>query len=439
LKSLTRKAWEWCRSVLIAFALFLIIRAFLVEAFTIPTASMENTLLVGDFLVVNKAVYGAEVPGTALHLPAFAEIERRDVIVFTPPHDPGKNYVKRVIGVPGDVLQMRAKKLYLNEVQLDEPYMQARAEIAREFAVEVIGEALKGVEGTTALHMCFGYAAIHAWQGLGKPDAYSFLPELNESAIDQISIEAAQPKIDLDILRRLPDKTIILGVIDNGDHDAETPEVVADRICLYAEVMGDPRRVIAGTDCGFSTFASYQFVADDVAWAKLQMLADGAALHGLSFAAGRAQPGFGAFAPAPPAPLPRHPSSAFGLSATVGFSGSLAPGVAGAFGLASSFEADLAETSPGRGFFPAAFWTNAHLLAFGRPPPVAFALVSSSRLRVTVGHPVSLPGVDGIRTAGAWPARRLAAGLTGTASCPTRGARPRAEVRCPGFGAPCRQ
>lgn len=124
LKSLARTAWEWCRSVLIAFALFLIIRAFLVEAFTIPTASMENTLLVGDFLVVNKAVYGAEVPGTALHLPAFAGIERRDVIVFTPPHDRGKNYVKRVVGVPGDVLEMRAKNLYLNEVQLDEPYVR---------------------------------------------------------------------------------------------------------------------------------------------------------------------------------------------------------------------------------------------------------------------------------------------------------------------------
>ena len=89
-------------------------------------------------------------------------------------------------------------------VQIDEPYMQARAEIAKEFALEVLGEALKGVEGTTALHMCFGYAAIHAWQGLGKPDAYSFLPELNESDIDQISIEAAQPGIDLAVLEKLP-------------------------------------------------------------------------------------------------------------------------------------------------------------------------------------------------------------------------------------------
>lgn len=122
IRSLTRTAWEWCRSVLIAFALFLVIRAFLVEAFKIPTASMENTLLVGDFLVVNKAVYGAEVPGTSLHLPAFAELERGDVIVFKPPHDPGTNYVKRVVGVPGDVLEMRAKELYLNHVPLDEPY-----------------------------------------------------------------------------------------------------------------------------------------------------------------------------------------------------------------------------------------------------------------------------------------------------------------------------
>lgn len=123
-KSLARTAWEWCRSALIAFALFLVIRAFLVEAFTIPTASMEKTLLVGDFLVVNKAVYGAEVPGTSLRLPAFRELERGDVIVFTPPHDPGRNYVKRVVGVPGDVIEMRAKTLYLNHARVDEPYVR---------------------------------------------------------------------------------------------------------------------------------------------------------------------------------------------------------------------------------------------------------------------------------------------------------------------------
>ena len=120
MKSLARTAWEWCKSVLVAFTLFLVIRAFLVEAFKIPTASMEDTLLVGDFLVVNKAVYGAEIPGTSLHLPAFSEPKRGDVIVFTPPHDPGKNYVKRVVGVPGEVIEMRAKKLYVNDLLIDE-------------------------------------------------------------------------------------------------------------------------------------------------------------------------------------------------------------------------------------------------------------------------------------------------------------------------------
>ena len=123
-KVLARTAWEWCRSVLIAFALFLVIRTFLVEAFKIPTASMENTLLVGDFLVVNKTVYGADVPGTSLRLPAFAQPGHRDVIVFAPPHDAGKHYVKRVVGGPGDVLEMRAKRLYLNHVQIDEPYVR---------------------------------------------------------------------------------------------------------------------------------------------------------------------------------------------------------------------------------------------------------------------------------------------------------------------------
>ena len=121
-QSLLRSAWDWCKSILIAFVLFLVIRAFLVEAFKIPTASMENTLLVGDFLLVNKAVYGAEIPGTSLHLPAFAALERGDVIVFTPPHDPGKNYVKRLIGLPGDVLEMRGKTLYVNGEPQAEPY-----------------------------------------------------------------------------------------------------------------------------------------------------------------------------------------------------------------------------------------------------------------------------------------------------------------------------
>ena len=156
-------------------------------------------------------------------------------------------------------------------VQIDEPYMQARAEIAREFAVEVIAEALKGVEGTTALHMCFGYAAIHAWQGLGKPDAYSFLPELNDSDIDQISIEAAQPRIDLAVLEKLPDKTIILGVIDNDDPEIETPETVAARIRAALNHIS-PERLILAPDCGM------KYMHRDVAFGKLKSMAEGAAI-----------------------------------------------------------------------------------------------------------------------------------------------------------------
>ena len=156
-------------------------------------------------------------------------------------------------------------------VQIDEPYMQARAEIAREFAVEVIAEALKGVEGTTALHMCFGYAAIHAWQGLGKPDAYSFLPELNESDIDQISIEAAQPRIDLAVLEKLPDKTIILGVIDNDDPEIESPETVAARIRAALNHI-TPERLILAPDCGM------KYMDRDVAFGKLKSMAEGAAI-----------------------------------------------------------------------------------------------------------------------------------------------------------------
>ena len=156
-------------------------------------------------------------------------------------------------------------------VQIDEPYMQARAEKAREFAVEVIEEALAGVSGATALHMCFGYAAIHAWQGLGKPDAYSFLPELNESAVDQISIEAAQPRIDLAILEKLPAKTIILGVIDNGDPQVESPETVAARV-RAALAHAPPERLVLAPDCGM------KYMARETAFGKLKSLAEGAAI-----------------------------------------------------------------------------------------------------------------------------------------------------------------
>ena len=132
----------------------------------------------------------------------------------------------------------------------------------------------------TRLHVCFGN-----WDGphIDDCDLAPLLPLLYEARVGALSIACSNPRHQHEwkaIKANPPPAPMILipGVIDVTTNYLEHPEVVADRICLYAEVMGDPRRVIAGTDCGFSTFASYQFVADDVAWAKLQMLAEGAAL-----------------------------------------------------------------------------------------------------------------------------------------------------------------
>ena len=119
-----RVTWEWARSVVIAVLLFLAVRAFVVEAFKIPTSSMEGTLLVGDYLLVNKAVYGTEVPLLGLGLPAWREPARGEVVVFHPPHEPLKNYVKRVVGVPGDTLEMRAKTLFVNGPEMQENYVR---------------------------------------------------------------------------------------------------------------------------------------------------------------------------------------------------------------------------------------------------------------------------------------------------------------------------
>jgi signal peptidase I len=119
-----RWMWEWTKAISTAILLFLCVRTFLVEAFKIPTGSMEGTLLIGDFLLVNKAVYGAEIPLTHRRLPAFSVPNRGDVVVFLPPHDPHKNYVKRIVGIPGDTLQMHDKVLTRNGLPLDEPYVR---------------------------------------------------------------------------------------------------------------------------------------------------------------------------------------------------------------------------------------------------------------------------------------------------------------------------
>jgi signal peptidase I len=119
-----RWLWEWVKSISVAILLFLVIRTFAVEAFKIPTGSMEKTLLVGDFLLVNKAVYGAQVPFTGVRLPAIENPERGDIVVFEYPLDQSKNYVKRVVGLPGDKVAMRGAELYVNGERLDEDYVQ---------------------------------------------------------------------------------------------------------------------------------------------------------------------------------------------------------------------------------------------------------------------------------------------------------------------------
>jgi signal peptidase I len=114
--------FEWAKSLSLALLLFLVVRSFLVEAFKIPSASMEGTLLVGDFLLVNKLVYGAEVPFTGARLPAVRQPHYRDVIVFQWPEDPTKNFVKRLVGLPGDTLSMENGVLVRNGAPQSERY-----------------------------------------------------------------------------------------------------------------------------------------------------------------------------------------------------------------------------------------------------------------------------------------------------------------------------
>jgi 5-methyltetrahydropteroyltriglutamate--homocysteine methyltransferase len=152
-------------------------------------------------------------------------------------------------------------------IQLDEPYLQARAEKAKGYAIEAINRALDGVPGPTALHLCFGYAHIvHE-----RPSAYSFLPHLADCIVDQVSIESAQSNLDLSVLKTLPGKQIILGVIDLGSSEIETPETVAARIRRAFDHVA-PDRIVAAPDCGM------KYLTRDIAFGKLQALVAGAVL-----------------------------------------------------------------------------------------------------------------------------------------------------------------
>lgn len=114
-------AWEWLKSGIIGFLIFIVVRTFLIQTFTIVSGSMEGTLLVGDFLVLNKSAYGATVPGTGVKLPGYDEPGRGDIIVFEGHHEP-IDLVKRLVGMPGDTIAMRDGTLYVNGEPQDEPY-----------------------------------------------------------------------------------------------------------------------------------------------------------------------------------------------------------------------------------------------------------------------------------------------------------------------------
>jgi len=154
-------------------------------------------------------------------------------------------------------------------VQLDEPYMQARPEAARRYAIRAINRAFAGTEGIRAVHICFGYA--HVQGGRTKPSGYDFLPELADSEVDLVSIEAAQPALDLSILESLRSKDIMLGVLDLNERTVEPPDLIADRIRAALEYVAAERLVIA-PDCGM------KYLDRKVAYGKLEAMVAGATI-----------------------------------------------------------------------------------------------------------------------------------------------------------------
>ena len=150
-------------------------------------------------------------------------------------------------------------------VQIDEPYMQARPEKARRYGLAALNRALDGIKGTTAVHLCFGYAAIIH----DRPPAYSFLAELGDSQVQQISVETAQSSLDCSVLSKLPGKQIILGVLDLSKNEVETPEMVAVRIRRALPFVSAERLIVA-PDCGM------KYLPRDVAFGKMKAMVDGA-------------------------------------------------------------------------------------------------------------------------------------------------------------------
>jgi 5-methyltetrahydropteroyltriglutamate--homocysteine methyltransferase len=150
-------------------------------------------------------------------------------------------------------------------VQIDEPYMQARPQKAREYGLRVVNRALEGITGKTALHVCFGYAAIiHE-----RPSGYSFLPELSDCSCQQVSVETAQANLDCSVLAGLSGKQIMVGCIDLSDLQVESPEVIVQRVERALEFV-KPENVVLAPDCGM------KYLPRDVAFGKLQAMVEAA-------------------------------------------------------------------------------------------------------------------------------------------------------------------
>ncbi|MDP1964907.1 MAG: 5-methyltetrahydropteroyltriglutamate--homocysteine methyltransferase [Reyranella sp.] len=154
-------------------------------------------------------------------------------------------------------------------IQLDEPWLRNNPEEASRYAVKVINRALKGINVPTVVHLCFGYAAVVP--GLSKPTGYTFLPQLADTIAQQISIESAQPKIDLGVLKDLAPKKVMLGVIDLNDPEIETAQKVAERIRDGLKYMS-PEKLLPAPDCGM------KYLPRATAFGKLKALAEGATI-----------------------------------------------------------------------------------------------------------------------------------------------------------------
>ena len=164
---------------------------------------------------------------------------------------------------------LELEKAGADVIQLDEPWVRHDPEAAKRYAVKAINRALRGITVPTVIHLCFGYAAVVP--GSTKPAGYTFLAELNDTTADQISIEAAQPRLDLGVLKDLSSKTIMLGVLDLADPKVETPEVIAERI-RHGLKFVSAEKLVPAPDCGM------KYMPRPIAFGKLKAMADAAAM-----------------------------------------------------------------------------------------------------------------------------------------------------------------